>query len=254
MLGGLGPRAPFFTAGALALLNATFGFVMLPESLPLESRRPFDWARANPLGTLLQIRKYPVVYWMMAAMFLWQLGHQVLPATWAFYTIAKFHWTAADVGYSLAFVGVLMAVAQGLLTRVLIPRLGGERRAAAVGMLFGFLAYVGYAFATTGWMMYVVSLTSCLFALAYPSMNAVMSRQIPANAQGELQGAVASVYSVAAIIGPPLMTQLFEHFSAGSAGIYFPGAPFVAAATLTVGCIALYVKAVRFTRNRTQAV
>jgi DHA1 family tetracycline resistance protein-like MFS transporter len=200
LLGSFGPRAPFFTAGAIALLNTTFGFIALPESLAPQSRRPFQWARANPLGTLLQIRKYPIVLWMIGAMFLWQLGHQVLPSTWAFYTMSKFRWSAAEIGYSLAFVGTVMAFAQGVLTRTLIPKLGGERQAAAVGMAFAIVAYLGYAFSTQGWMMYVVSVTSMFFAMTYPSMNALMSRRIAANAQGELQGAVASVYSLSAIL------------------------------------------------------
>jgi len=253
LLGSLGPRAPFFTAGTIALLNAAFGYVALPESLPAHSRRPFLWSRANPLGTLSQIRKYPQAIWMIGAVLLWQLGHQVLPSTWAFYTISKFHWTSAEVGYSLAFVGSVIALAQGVLTRLLIPLLGGERRAAGVGLLFAVLAYVGYAFATRGWMMYAVSLTSCMFALAFPSMNALMSRQIPANAQGELQGAVASVYSLSAILGPPLMTQIFGYFSGGAAAVHFPGAAFLTAALLTTGCAALYVKAIRSTPERSSA-
>ena len=134
LLGNLSPRAPFFVAGAIALTNSAFGYFALPESLPLAARRAFHWARANPLGTLAQVRKYPVVTWLLAALFLWQLGHQVLPSIWAFYTISKFNWTSAQVGYSLAWVGMVMAIAQGLLTRVLIPWLGGERRAALAGM------------------------------------------------------------------------------------------------------------------------
>src|SRR5215472_5595283 len=121
LLGSLGPRAPFFTAGAIALANTTLGYFALPESLPQESRRPFHWARANPLGTLLQMRSYPVVLLTLGAMFLWQLAHQVLPSTWAYFTISQFHWSSAQVGYSLAYVGMLMAIAQGALTRVLIP-------------------------------------------------------------------------------------------------------------------------------------
>lgn len=245
MLGSFGPRAPFFTAGAIALLNAAFGFFALPESLPMQSRRPFEWRRANPLGTLIQIRRYPVVLWLIAAVFLWQLGHQVLPSTWAFYTMSKFQWTSAQIGYSLAFVGLVMAFAQGVLTRALIPRLGGERPAAAVGMAFAILAYVGYAFATQGWMMYVVSATSMFFAMTYPSLNALMSQQIPHNAQGELQGAVASVYSLSAILGPPLMTQVFGLFSSKAAPVYFPGAAFLAAALLTLASAALFAKAMR---------
>jgi len=253
LLGGLGPRAPFFAAGAIALANTALGYFALPESLPQESRRPFHWSRANPLGTLVHIRRYPVVTWLLGALFLWQLGHQVLPSTWAFYTISKFHWTSAEVGYSLAFVGLVMAVAQGLLTRVLIPWIGGERRAAAAGIAAGLLAYVGYAFVTQGWMMYVVALTTFLFALTYPSMNALASQQIPANAQGELQGAVACLYSLSSIVGPPLMTQVFGHFSARSAGVYFPGAAFLTAAVLTAGCAILFARALRFAPQRAAA-
>jgi MFS transporter, DHA1 family, tetracycline resistance protein len=250
LLGGLGPRAPFYTAGAIALANTALGFFALPESLPQASRRPFRWARANPLGTLLQILQYPCVAWLLAALFLWQVAHQVLPSTWAFYTIFKFHWTSAQVGYSLAFVGVVMAVAQGALTRVLIPWLGGERRAAAAGMAAALVAYLGYAFVSSGWEMYVVALTTLLFALTYPSMNAIASQQIPANAQGELQGAVASLYSLSAIVGPPLMTQVFGAFSRSSAPVYFPGAAFVTAALLTVGSAALFARAVRLAPPR----
>src|SRR5579864_45702 len=165
LLGGLSPRAPFFTAGVIALANGTFGLFALPESLPPAAHRPFEWRRANPLGTLRQIRRFPAVMWLLAALFLWQVGHQVLPSTWAFYTISKFHWTSAQVGYSLAFVGAVMAIGQGLLTRVLIPSLGGERRAAAAGMAAAVIAYLGYALVPAGWMMYVVSLCTLIFAL-----------------------------------------------------------------------------------------
>jgi MFS transporter, DHA1 family, tetracycline resistance protein len=245
MLGNLGPRAPFFAAGAIALANTTFGYFALPETLPPARRRPFHWVRANPLGTLLQVRKYPVVPWLLGAVFLWQLAHQVLPSTWAFFTISKFGWTSAQVGYSLAWVGLLMAVAQGVFTRILIPFFGGERRAALIGMAAALLAYLGYAFATQSWMMYVVSLTTFVFALTYPSMNAIASQQAPADAQGEMQGAVACLYSLSAILGPPFMTQIFGYFSAPAATIHFPGAAFLAAALLTVGSAALLVRALR---------
>ncbi|HYL03307.1 MAG TPA: TCR/Tet family MFS transporter [Steroidobacteraceae bacterium] len=245
LLGSFGPRAPFYTAGVLALANGTLGYFALPESLAQSARRPFEWRRANPLGTLRQIRRYPSVSWLLAAVFLWQVGHQVLPSTWAFYTIAKFHWSSAGVGYSLAFVGTLMAIAQGVLTRVLIPWLGGERRAAAAGMAAALVAYVGYAAATEGWMMYAVSLSTFIFALTYPSMNALASAQIPANAQGELQGAVASLYSLSSIAGPPLMTQVFGYFSRDDAVVHLPGAAFLTAALLTLGCAALFARAVR---------
>ena len=244
-LGALGPRAPFFTAGAIALANTLFGYFALPESLPPSARRPFQWARANPLGTVRQIRQYPVVTWMIGALFLWQLGHQVLPTTWAFYTISKFNWTPRQVGLSLAWVGLVMAIAQGALTRVLIPWLGGERRAALLGMAAAVCAYLGYAFATQGWMIYVVSLATFMFALSYPSMNSLASRNTPANAQGELQGAVASSYSLSSILGPPLMTGVFGYFSSPAAPVHFPGAAFVTAALLTLASAALLLRALR---------
>jgi MFS transporter, DHA1 family, tetracycline resistance protein len=247
LLGALGPRAPFFTAGSIALANAAFGYFALPESLPPARRRAFEWARANPLGTLTEMRRHRAVLLTLGALFLWQLAHQVLPSTWAFYTISKFHWTSAQVGWSLAFVGLCMAVAQGALTRVLVPWLGGERRAALIGMLAALIAYVGYALASQGWVMYVVGLSAFLFALTYPSMNALASQQIPANAQGELQGAVASLYSLSSIIGPPLMTQIFSRFSEPAAPLYFPGAAFLSAALLTVGCAMLFLRALRLT-------
>jgi len=253
LLGGLGPRAPFFTAAAVALANGTLGFFALPESLPAERRRPFHWARANPLGTLAQMRTHPVVRLLLAAIFLWQLGHQVLPSTWAFYTISKFHWTSAEVGYSLAWVGLMMAVAQGVLTRVLIPALGGERRAALAGMAAALVAYVGYAFASEGWMMYVVGLSTFVFALAYPSMNALASQRVAANAQGELQGAIACLYSLSSIAGPPLMTQVFGYFSGARAPVYFPGAAFLTAAALTLASAVLLVRALRHAPEHTAA-
>jgi DHA1 family tetracycline resistance protein-like MFS transporter len=245
LLGSLGARAPFFAAGCIALANTTFGYFALPESLPQASRRAFHWARANPLGTLAQMRRYPTVLLMLGAVFLWQLGHQVLPSTWAFFTISKFHWSSAEVGWSLAWVGTVMAVAQGVLTGVLIPWIGGERRAAVAGMLAAIVAYLGYAFATQGWMMYVVSLTTFIFALTYPSMNALASQLIPGDAQGELQGAIACLYSLSAILGPPLMTQVFGYFSGPRAPVHFPGAAFLTAAMLTAACALLFVKALR---------
>ncbi len=251
LLGSFGPRTPFFVAAGIALANFGFGCLALPESLARDSRRSFDWNRANPLGTFRQMTKYPSIIWLFAAIFLWQLGHQVLPSTWAFYTIAKFHWTSAQVGGSLAFVGVVMALAQGLLTRVLIRWLGGEQRAALAGMAAAILAYIGYALATKGWMMYIVGLTTAVFALTYPAMNALASQRVPANAQGELQGAVASVYGLSSIVGPPLMTEVFVHFSAPAARVYFPGAAFLTAAVLTVGCAVLFAKSLTIRRAKT---
>jgi DHA1 family tetracycline resistance protein-like MFS transporter len=246
LLGGLGPRAPFFAAAALALANLVYGFVVLPESLSPEVRRPFSWKRANTLGTLVHMRRYPVVWGIAGAMFLWQLAHQVLPNTWAYYTKLKLGWSESEIGLSLAFVGVTMAVVQGGLTRVIVPRIG-EQLAVLVGLTDGMIGFLGYAFADRGWMMYAFLGFAALTGLAYPSMNALMSRQISPTAQGELQGGVASLYSLTAIIGPLIMTQLFGYFASAAAPIYFPGAAFVFSAMLTVASIALFLRAIRAT-------
>lgn len=241
LLGTLGPHTPFFASAGLSLANGIFGYFVLPESLPKESRRPFQLKRANSLGTLMQIRKYPLVPGMAAAIFLLQLGHQALPSTWSFYTIFKFHWTEAAVGGSLAFIGLMMATSQGVLTRVVIPRIG-ERRTALIGLMCATTAYLGFAVATRGWMMYAWMTAWLMAGLVYPSMNAIMSQQVPANAQGELQGAVGSLYSLASVVGPPLMTQLFGYFSSHTEPVYLPGAAFVCAAILMVGAGSLLVR------------
>ena len=244
LLGSMGTRAPFFAAASLALINFLFGLFVLPESLPRDSRRSFDLRRANPLGTLLQIRKYPSVIGLLQVLFLWQLAHQVFPSTWAYYTMLKFNWSEQAVGISLAFVGTIMAFSTAGMTRLLVPRLG-EQRAALSGLLSGSAAFFGYAFASRGWMMYAF-LVAWLFAgLVQPSIQGLMSRQVPANAQGELQGGVASLYSLTSVVGPPLMTQLFGYFSSERARIHFPGAAFLCAALLAIAGLLVFVRATR---------
>ncbi len=244
LLGAMGTRAPFFAAAGLALINFLFGLFVLPESLPRDSRRSFNLRRANPLGTLLQIRKYPSVIGLLQVLFLWQLAHQVFPSTWAYYTMLKFNWSEWEVGISLAFVGTIMAFSTAGMTRLLVPRLG-EQRAALSGLLSGSAAFFGYAFASRGWMMYAF-LVAWLFAgLVQPSIQGLMSQQVPANAQGELQGGVASLYSLTAVVGPPLMTQLFGYFSSERARIHFPGAAFLCAALLAIAGLLVFVRATR---------
>jgi DHA1 family tetracycline resistance protein-like MFS transporter len=244
VLGSLGPRAPFFAAGALSLLNFIYGVFVLPESLPRDSRRSYDWKRANPLGTLLQIRKYPVVLGILIALFLWQLAHQVMPSTWAYYTMYRFGWSEAAVGASLAFVGAVMAASQATLPRLLVPRLG-EARCASLGLISAGLGFVGYAFATRGWLMFPLMTTWFFGAVVMPATNALMSHKIPPTAQGELQGGVASLYSLSSIVGPPLMTQLFGYFTSGAASVVFPGAAFICAAALTGASFVLFQRALR---------
>ncbi|MFC3711627.1 TCR/Tet family MFS transporter [Sphingoaurantiacus capsulatus] len=239
----LGTRAPFFIAGGLALLNAAYGWLVLPESLPPERRRKFDIKRANPVGTLIQLKRYqPVVLGLAAAMFAWQLGHQSLQGTWNFYAIYRFDWSPGMIGASLAAVGVTAAIVQGGLVRIIIPKIG-EYRAVQYGLMSGLASFVIYAAATEGWMVYVGILVGALSGLAYPSMNALMSQRVEPDAQGELQGAVASLLSLSTIIGPPLMTQLFGYFTSAAAPFPLPGAAFLLAAVLTLVSLLLFRRA-----------
>ena len=242
-LGGLlahfGPRAPFFAAAALCLLNFGYGVFVLPESLPPERRRRFEWKRANPFGTFRQMNKHPAVMGLLGALFLWMVANQVFPSTWSFYTKLRFGWSEAMIGASLATVGAVMVTAQMFVLRLLVPRLG-ERKVALLGITIAAIGYAGFATATAGWMMFAWLGSWFFGAVVFPVTNALMSHRIAPEAQGELQGAVAGLASLAAIAGPLLMTQLFGRFTAPDAPAHIPGAAFLAASLLAVICLAIY--------------
>jgi len=246
VLGGVvgerfGVQAPFLVAAGLAFLNAAYGWVILPESLAVENRRAFDWRRANPIGALTRLRLYrPAVLGLSLVVFLWIIGFQSLPVTWNYVVIARFGWTSEQVGWSLAAIGLVALVMQGGIARWLIPRLG-ERRIVMVGALSGIGAYLIYGFAQTEWQLYAGIVVGALSGLVYQSLQALMSREVGANEQGELQGTISSVYSFAAIIGPVAMTQVFTLFARGYAGLVLPGAPFLLAAILATGALAVFV-------------
>ncbi len=239
LLGGLGPRAPFFAAAVLSLLNFGYGIFVLPESLAPERRRAFEWKRANPLGTFKQMRKHPVVLGLLGGLFLWMVANQVFPSTWSFYTKFRFGWSEAMIGASLALVGAIMVTSQVTVLRFLVPRLG-ERRVALLGITAAAIGYAGFASATSGWMMFAWLASWFFGAIVFPVTNALMSHRIGPDAQGELQGAVAGLASLAAIVGPLLMTQLFGRFTAPTAPLRIPGAAFLAASLLTWTCLAIY--------------
>ncbi len=241
-LGEYGPRVPFLAAAALCFTNLIYGALVLPESLGRDKRRRFDLRRANPAGTLAALRRYPLVFGMIGAYALFLLGHHVLPATWSFFTMEKFDWSPREVGYSLAFVGVLMVLVQAVLLRLVLPKLG-PRRAGVVGLSFTILSFLGYAFASEVWVLYAFLAVGALQGFTTPSMQGIMSNNVAADQQGELQGGLASIMSLTAIVSPPFMTQIFALFTQGNGLPYLPGAPFIASALLTVLCLALFLRA-----------
>ena len=233
-LGEFGPRMPFFVTAGIAFANALFGLFAIPETLKEEDRRPFRFARANPLGAFRQVGRFPLVTGILGAYFLYMLAHDSLPAIWAFYTMDRYGWAPREVGFSLGVVGVCMLVVQGFLIRKIIPLLG-SKRTAYVGLALAIVAFFGYALSPVGWAMYIWIVVGAGSGLIMPAMNGIMSRQIPANAQGELQGLLGSVASSTFIISPVVMTQLFAYFSSPAAPVYFPGAAFALAGVLTAG-------------------
>jgi DHA1 family tetracycline resistance protein-like MFS transporter len=246
--GHWGARAPFYVAAAIALANALFGLLVMKESLPPERRRTFEWWRANPIGSLKALQRFPMLLGLVGVTLLMQLAHDALPATWSYYTMLRFHWTPADVGYSLMAVGALTAFSFGVLPRLVVPRVG-ETNAVYIGLFFSGLGYAGYAFSSAPWMMYAWMVVWALGGIGGPALNAIMSKAVPANEQGELQGALGSANSVVSVVAPLLMTYLFAWFTSGHAFIYFAGASFLAAALFEFGALGLFA----FTQPKTTA-
>ena len=244
LLGEYGSRVPFWAAAALALLNVLYGLIVLPESLPRDSRRAFDWKRANPIGALLQIRKYPVVLGLLVVLIPYQLAHDANPAVWGYYTMHKFDWSTSMVGASLFVVGASIMFVNAVLVGPVIER-WGEVKAVVIGFSAMALGFVVFAIATRGWMLFAGIIPFALVGVAQPAIRGMMANRIPADAQGELQGAAASLMSLTMIFSPLLMTGLFHRFSRDEASPYFPGAPFLAAAFLTLMALGLFLRAAR---------
>jgi DHA1 family tetracycline resistance protein-like MFS transporter len=231
VLGELGSRAPFFAASGLALLNFVYGLLVLPESLPPERRRPFRLARANPLGTLLAFRGHPRVLALTLVAFIWQLAFHVYPATWSYFVIAKFDFSSAAIGGTLALSGLSMALVQGFLTGRIVHA-WGEARVAPIGVAVGMCAFLSYAFMTEAWMLVPTLILGGFQGIAMPAINSLMSKQLGPERQGELQGGIASMMGLSAIFGPLALTETLARFSGPQARVQFPGAAFVLAALL----------------------
>jgi MFS transporter, DHA1 family, tetracycline resistance protein len=225
LLGGYGSRVPFFAAAAFTALNFLIAVIVLKETLPTNQRRAFSARRANALGALKSLRVIPGATALLVVLFLYQIGHDTLPSTWTWTVMAKFDWTERDVGLSLAALGLGTAIVQGGLVGVFTRKLG-EHYTAIIGMTGGALGFLGYAFASSPAMLFASIPLGCLLGLTMPSIRAMLSRQVPANAQGELQGAISGIVSFTAIVAPFAMTHLF---SLAASRVGFAGASFFAA-------------------------
>jgi len=234
-LGQYGPRVPFYAASVLAFANFLFGLFVLPESLPKDRRRKFDMRRANPFGALLALRRFPVVLWLLFGLFLLSLASQAFPSVWNFFTIEVVNFSTAQIGRSLGAFGIGFAISQAFLIAPLVKRFG-EWTTVLAGMAAAAVAFIGTAFIHTQFGLYGFLMVGALSGLAAPGINSLLSRQVPDNQQGELQGAVNATNSLAAILGPLAATQLFSYFTIADKGEpgYFPGAPFIGAGITVV--------------------
>jgi DHA1 family tetracycline resistance protein-like MFS transporter len=231
VLGEYGSRLPFVVAACLALVNALYGYFVLPESLSKESRRSFSWKRANPLGSLMQLKKYPSLGGLIGSLILVYVGAHAVQSTWTYINIEKFHWSEGMIGYSLGMVGLLVAIVQGVLIRFINPKLGNER-SIYFGLSLYALGLLLFAFATKTWMMFLFLIPYCFGGIAGPALQSIISGAVPSNEQGELQGALTSLMSITSIIGPLIMTNLFAFFTGNNPPVRFAGAPFLLGAIL----------------------
>jgi MFS transporter, DHA1 family, tetracycline resistance protein len=241
LLGTLGPRIPFIASAILCFLNWLWGYFILPESLDKEHRRPFDWRRANPVGSLLHLKKYPNLNYLIFSMGFVYLAAHAIQSNWSFYTIERYHWDQKMIGISLAIVGFLVGGVQGGLTRYINPKLGNAR-SIYIGLILYTIGMLLFGLATKGWMVLIFLVPYCLGGIAGPAMQSTMTGQVDVKEQGELQGALTSLMSATSVIGPPMMTNLFAWAVKPGNPIYLPGAPFfLGSILLAVSAILAYI-------------
>ncbi|WP_295798276.1 TCR/Tet family MFS transporter [Mucilaginibacter sp.] len=249
MLGKYDVHYPFIAAAALALLNAIYGYFILPESLAPENRRPLDVKKINPFTSIFKLKKYKSVIGLAFSLFLVYFAVQAVQSVWTFYTMQKFGWNEAAIGWSLGFVGLMVATVQGGLIRIILPKLGQER-SIWIGLLLYAIGLALFAFATKGWMMYAILVPYCLGGIAGPAIQGYMSNSVPANEQGNLQGGLTGLMSFSSIFGPLVMTESFYYFTKPNPFFQFPGAPYIIGAILMLLSAILAVRSFRRGRER----
>jgi len=244
LLGEMGPRIPFLVAAGLALLNAAYGYFVLPESLDASNRRAFDWRRANPISSLKNLSRFPAVSGLIVSFFLIYVASHAVQSNWSYFNIEKFKWSPKMIGISLAVVGVLVSLVQGVLVRFVNPKIGNEK-SVYVGLGLYTIGLVLFGLASQSWMMFLFLIPYCLGGISGPGLQAIISGSVPANEQGELQGSLTSIISITSIVGPLVMSNLFAFFTGPIKPFYFPGAPFMLAAVLMLLSCFLAYKALR---------
>ena len=244
ILGDIDVRLPFFVGAVLAGANALFGYFLVPESLPVERRRTFSWSRASTFGTLMQLVRTKGVGPLLPVFFFATLSSWVYPTVWAYVAIEKFAWTTEAVGYSVAYYGVIAFLSSAIVVQVFLPKLG-IRRAVFIALVFEIVALTGIGFATESWMVYAMVTLALVSTMQDPAIRQELSSRVAEDAQGELQGGLSALTSIAMILAPLTYMGLFTFTAGESAIIYFPGAAFLAAAFMSLLTLVLYFFAER---------
>jgi DHA1 family tetracycline resistance protein-like MFS transporter len=250
VLGDYGSRVPFYGAAGVSLAAFVFAWFLLPESLDPAHRRPFAIREANPVGAFLKISRYQAVFALMLVFVLAQLAERMLESNWVLFSAYQFAWGASQVGLSLAWVGVLFVITQGVLVRYIVPRLG-EWRTVAVGLAVSAVCMAAIGFISQGWMIYVITVPYVFgWGLIAPAIQSIVTRAVPKNEQGILQGAMSSVGTATGVVGPPVSGALFSYFVGATAPVHLPGIAFFVGSLLFLGGLlfawrpALYRRAV----------
>ena len=226
ILGKFGVKMPFIFAAFLTLVNAGYGYFILPESLNKRHRRRFKWKNANPIGAFKQVATYPSIKILVISYFILYVASHAIHSNWSFFNIEKFNWTPDTIGLSLGIVGLLVGLVQGVLVRYINPRLGNEK-SIYIGILLYALGMLLFSIANKSWMMFLFLVPYCLGGICGPALQSSISSKIPPNEQGAIQGLLTSIISVTTIIGPLIMTNTFAFFTKDKNNNYFPGAPFL---------------------------
>ena len=230
-LGEIGTRVPFYVAAALTFVNFLYGYFILPESLAPENRRPFDWKRANPVGTLKQLLSYKQIQGFLLVFLLMNLAIHAVNTNWSYFTIYRFEWSEGMIGLSLAFAGLLVAIVQAGFAQKVSDTIG-EFRAILIGIALYGIGLILFAFANASWMMFAFLVPYCLGGVCGPVLKAYLASQVAANEQGELQGGLTSIQSLTTIFGPVMMTGIFFYTTKEDTSYYFPGSAFFLGAIL----------------------
>lgn len=246
VLGDIDLRLPFWGAAVLALVNFVYGVFVLPESLPPEARsRSFDWSHANPFGSIVLLRRYPQVLGLAAVVFLANLAHYVYPSVFVLYADFRYDWQEKQVGYVLAVVGVFSVIVNAVLVSRVVAALG-ERRTLLLGLSCGVVGFMLYGMADVGWLFLVGLPISALWALAAPATQALITREVGADVQGRIQGALMSLTSLGGIVGPTLFAGSFGWFIGAHSPVKHPGVPwFIAGGLLGLGVLIAWRSAPR---------